>query len=71
MNKTNVNHTFFIDKIEKLDFCGKEIYSLKGGRYTQPYDIVKLEYQGHKHFDCVSCKSNYATVLKDVTNYHK
>ncbi|KMQ58740.1 hypothetical protein ACM40_17285 [Chryseobacterium sp. BLS98] len=46
MNNINVKHKFFIDKIEKLDFCGKEIYSLKGGRYTQPYDIIKLEYEG-------------------------
>lgn len=70
MNNTNVSHTFFINSFEKLDFCGTEIYSFKGGKYTLPYDIVKLEYKGHKHQDCKGCTLNYTKILNDLSIYH-
>ncbi|PRB03809.1 hypothetical protein CQ046_08430 [Chryseobacterium sp. MYb7] len=72
MNKEiNVSHTFFVDSIEKLDFCGSEIYSFKGGRYTIPYDIIKLNYDGHKHQECNVCKKNYLREFTNLSTYHK
>ncbi|MBM7419711.1 MULTISPECIES: hypothetical protein [Chryseobacterium] len=70
-NEIEVNHTFIVDSIKKLDFCGTEILQFSGGQYTIPYDIVKREYEDHNHKECNGCKKNYLKIFTDISAYHK
>ncbi|KAA5540142.1 hypothetical protein [Adhaeribacter rhizoryzae] len=64
MDKTNIENTFFVNKIDEIEICEGKFYRLSGSSLTRPTDFTRIENEKHNLDSCEHCKKYYQIVLR-------
>lgn len=60
-----MNKTFYINEVEKIDFCGQTMLMFRGSNFALPYNIIASD-GNHSYKTCSGCLGTKKSVMVDL-----